>query len=224
MSTTLFTEALESRTFLSASLSSAFGSAVAADQLQVQVDLLKFRADCLNATATMLVDVAAVRKADPGQATTIVPLIGKLRTDLTAMNTALLSDRLAEAEAVLADESVIAGDRLHILKDKGNATAEAADKAKLKTDFVTVENDMITGLNSRIATRESFYTAIDNDEEAIITAVQSDPNASAPLKADVQKWISDKTTNMATLLADLQKLAADRTQLVADLNASASST
>ena len=119
---------------------------------------------------------------------------------------------------------VIAGDRLQILNDKGNASAEKTDHAKLKADFTKAQNDMIAGLNSRIATRQTFYTTIDNDEQSIITAVQSDPHASAKLQADVKKWISDKTTNMATLLADLQKLSADRTQLVADLNASSSPT
>ena len=99
---------------------------------------------------------------------------------------------------------------------------------KLATTLKTYDrgqfvDDMIAGLNSRIATRQTFYTTIDNDEQAIITAAGSDPHASAKLQADVKKWISDKTTNMATLLGDLQKLVADRTQLVADLNASVSS-
>ena len=213
MSSQFIAEALESRRLLSASGSTGvFDSAVTLDREHIQAELLKFKSDCVTATATMLADVAAIKTDDPGQASTVAPLVLHLRSDVRAMNLALAADRLAESKAALADESVIAGDLLQMVHDRGNKSAETTDRAKLKTDRIQLQNDLIAGLNSRIATREADYTTIGNDEQAITSAVESDPHASTKLQADVAKWASDKTTNMNTLLADLQKIASEREQ------------
>jgi len=218
----IFNEALESRLLLSAS-SLALSAAVQADHLQVQIDLLQFRSDCLGFAATALSDTAAIKAADPRQATTVVPLIKTMKSDLTAMRTALLADRLTEAQNVLKDETAIVGVKEKILADKGSKTAEATDHANLLADRIQLQNDMIAGLNTRIATRTADYGKLFADGQAITAAVQTDANASVALQAAVKKWISDVGTRLNTLEADLTTLAAARTQLAADLTAAENS-
>ena len=147
MSSQFIAEALESRRLLSASGSTGvFDSAVTLDREHIQAELLKFKSDCVTATATMLADVAAIKTDDPGQASTVAPLVLHLRSDVRAMNLALAADRLAESKAALADESVIAGDLLQMVHDRGNKSAETTDRAKLKTDRIQLQNDLIAGL------------------------------------------------------------------------------
>ena len=216
-----FVETLETRRLLSASLaSSVFNSTVKLDRLQIQADLVKFRSDAVSADVTLLSDRIALRGDDVAAATTVVPLIAKLHADVKTMRIQLLSDRLAEASNALRDESVIVGDLRQILIDRGNATALAADHTKLTNDRITLQNDLIAGLNSRIATRQSFYNTLFADGQAIGAAVQTDPNASAKLKTDVAKWLADGGAKLNTMLTDLNKLVADRTKLVNDLTAS----
>jgi hypothetical protein len=219
MATTIFADTLESRLLMSASATTVLSTAVEADQLQIKADLLKFKADCAATDRTLFSDVLAIKTDDPKQAPTIMPLVKKMRKDLIAMWTQLHADRLAEKQNVLADESVIAGDRLKILKDQGTSL-ETADHAKLLADQIKLQNDMIAGLDARIATRQADYNTIFNDGQAVITAVGNNGN----LAADVTKWVNDRTTCMTTLTGDLNALVADRTKLVADLTAEQSAT
>jgi hypothetical protein len=217
-------EALESRTLMSASagVATVFNSAVVSDRLQVRVDLLKFESDCFGCAGTLLADMGAIKAADAAQAKTVVPLIKTLHSDVNQMRLTLKADRLTEASNVIADELKIVGVRKHMLADKGNESAEAADKAQLQADRVQMQNDMIAGLTTRLETRENAYQKISHDGQAILAAVQTDPNATPKLEAAAQKWVDDKTTAMNTMEADLQKLIGDRTQLVNDLTASQS--
>jgi hypothetical protein len=172
----------------------------------------------------MLGDITAIKADDPSQAGTLAPLVKTFRTDLRTMDLNLAADRAAQASAELADESVIYTDLVRIIHDKGNASAEATDHSNLLTERIKLQNDAITGLNTRIATRENAYTTILADGQAIVTAVESDNNASTKLQAAVQKWFSDKTVCLNTMTTDLAKLVADRTQLVTDLTAMQSAT
>jgi hypothetical protein len=138
------------------------------------------------------------------------------------MHTALRADRLAESAAALADESAIKKDLLQILKDRHNATAETADHAKLLSDRIQLQNDLIAGLDSRIATRQGSETTIANDTQAIVTAADNDPAASDALEAAASKFADDRTTALNTLTADLQTITAARTQLSNDLTAAQS--
>jgi hypothetical protein len=217
-----FIQSFESRLMMSGT-PAAFSTAVKLDQLQIQVDLLKFKADCLHNTATMLGDITAIKADDPGQASTLAPLVKTFRSDLKAMNLALAEDRYAQFSAMAADQSVIYADLAKIIHDKGNATAEATDHSNLLAERIKYQNDAIAGLNTRIATRENAYTTILADGQAIVTAVDGDSNASAKLQAAVSKWFSDKTVCLNTMTTDLAKLVADRTQLVTDLTAMQSS-
>ncbi len=162
-----FTETLESRVLMSVALNTQ----VALDRLQIRADLLKFRSDCAANTAMLLGDTAAIKSDDPKHAATIIPLLKTFRQDVKTMARQLRLDRLTEAANVLADESVIVRDLRTVLADKGNKTAETADHAKLLTDRIKLQNDMIAGLNSRIATRQADDTAIFADGQAIVTAV-----------------------------------------------------
>jgi hypothetical protein len=216
----LFIERLENRQLLSVS---PFNATVKLDRLQIQVDLVKFRFDDLSADVTLLADRMALHGDDVAAATTVVPLISKLHSDVKTMRMQLLSDRLTEASSALRDESVIVADLRQILADHGNSTALAADHTKLTNDRITLQNDLIAGLNSRIATRQNFYNTLFADGQAIEAAAQTDPNASSKLKTDITKWISDGDARLNTMLADLSKLVTDRTKLVSDLTALQSS-
>ncbi len=152
-------------------------------------------------------------------ATTVTPLLTQLKNDAKAMRTALKVDRLTEAANALADESVIALDLKQIILDKGNTSALAADRAKLQADRVKLQSDLIAGLDSRIATRQSYHDTLFNDTQAILAAANTDPNASDKLKADVQTFVTDVDGKLDKMAADLTKLSADRTKLVADLSA-----
>src|ERR1039457_1408153 len=106
MATTIFADTLESRLLMSVTANSVLSTAVRTDQWQIQIDMLKFRADCFNDSSTILSDVLKIKNDDPSQVATLAPEIKKMRTDLRAMWQQLRMDRLAEAQNVLADESV----------------------------------------------------------------------------------------------------------------------
>ncbi len=214
-------EDLESRVFLSATTAggSVLSAAVKADHVQIRIDLLKFKGDDFGLASRLLSDVTNIKKDDLKQATTVVPLIKQMKTDIKTMQLTLKADRLAESSAALADESVIAKELLQILKDQGNPTAVAADRQHLLADRIQLQTDLVAGLNSRITTRQNSYSALIADGQAVVTAAQSDPNASAKLQSDITQWTTDRSNGMTTLLADLQKLVTDRTQLVTDLTA-----
>jgi hypothetical protein len=213
-------ETLESRVLMSAGTSAVFDSTVKLDRLVIKADLLKFRTDAFAADVTLLSDRKALKGDNVAAATTVTPLIKTLHTDGANMRLQLKEDRLTEASNALADESVIVKDLIQILHDKGNATALAADRAKLKSDRIQLQNDLIAGLNSRIATRQTFHDTLFNDCQAINVAAQTDPNASAKLKTDVQTWTTDVETKLNTMASDLQSIETARTKLVADLTAS----
>jgi hypothetical protein len=210
-------ETLECRTLLSAA--HVFDPTVKLDRLQVRVDLLKFRADALAGTAAILSDRVALKGDNVAAATTVPPAIAKLHTDAKAMRTALQIDRLTEAAAVLSDQSVIALDLRQIILDRKDPAALATDHTKLRADRITLQNDLIAGLDTRIATRQSYHDTLFADGSAIVAAANSDPNATDKLKADVQTWVTDIDKKLDKMSADLTKLAADRTKLVADLTA-----
>jgi hypothetical protein len=214
-------ESLESRTLMSvSSLHSVFNPTILADRLEVRADLLTFRSDFLSADATLLSERIAIKNDNVKAATTVTPLLKKLHTDLTTMRTQLLEDRLTEKANVLKDESTIALDLLQLVKDHGNASAVAADKVKLKTDRITAQNDMIAGLNSRIATRQSAHDLLVADGAAILAAANTDPNASAQLRTDLTTWVNTADAKLNTMETDLTNLAAARTKLSNDLTAS----
>jgi hypothetical protein len=220
VSSSLFTEALESRTLFSVSpATEALSHAVTLDRAQIQQDLLKFRSDALANFTALQADVNTIKGEHPKNADTVFPLVSKFRTDIGAMWSQLEADRLAERQNVLSDESVIMGDLRKMGLDKGNAAAETADHGKLLTDRIKMQTDMIAGLNSRLTTRSTDYSTLFNDVQAIQAAVSSDPHASPELVSSVQKWSTDRTTCLNTMSGDLQTLVADRTKLVTDLTA-----
>jgi hypothetical protein len=215
-------ESLESRRLLSASLGGLFNPTVAADRLVVQADLLKFRSDALAADAALLSDRTALKGDDVKAATTVTPLIQKLHTDVKTMRLALLGDRLTEKSNVLLAESKVVLELRQIILDHGNASAIAADRVQLKTDRIAVQNAMIAGINTRIATRQAEHDQLFADGAAIEAAASTDPNASSQLKVDISTWIGNVDGKLTTMQADLTKLGADRTTLAAAMTASLS--
>jgi hypothetical protein len=217
-------EGLESRVFLSATPAAPmlFNPRVRADRLAVRAALLKFRSDIFACDAKLLRDTTALKRNIAKGDTSLDASLAQLHTDVQAMRTALRVDRLTEAANALADESAIKLDIRQIIKDRGNVTALPADRAKLMADRIKLQNDLIAGLDSRVATRQAAQTTLSNDVSAIVTAANADPNASAALKTAAQTFSTDKTTCNTTLAADLAGIAAARTQLVADLTAAQS--
>jgi hypothetical protein len=211
-------ENLESRVLLSAS-SLVFNPTIKADRLVVRADLLKFRSDIFLTQAKLLADTQAIKHNVAKGDTSLVAPFATLHADVKAMRLALRGDRLAESVVTLGDELQIKLDQLQILKDRGNATALAADHAKLVTDRIKLQNDIVAGLDTRIATRQAELPTISADVDGIVTAANNDPNASADLKAAASKFGDDRTARLATLTADLQAIEAARAQLVADMTA-----
>jgi hypothetical protein len=218
-----FVEGLESRMLLSAAPAPVlFNPTLRADRLAVRADFLRFQSDALSGEAKLLTDTQAIKHNLTKGDTSLVTPFAQLHTDVKAMRLALREDRLAESVKALSDESTIKHDILQILKDRKNATAEVADHAKLKTDRITLQVDLMAGLDFRIATRQQFLPTISNDVNAIVTAANNDPNASAALKAAAATFGGDRTTVLTTLTGDLQIIATARAKLVNDLAAAQS--
>ena len=216
-------ETLESRTLLSVSpVPVLFNATIRADRLAVKAELLKFRSDIFSCAAMLLRDTQAIRHNIAKGDTSLVAPFQQLHADLKAMRSALRVDRLTESANALADESVIKHDIIQIIKDRGNVTAEVADHAKLLADRIQLQNDLIAGLDSRIATRQADETTLSNDVDAIVTAANNDPNASAALLAAVTTFANDRITCLSTFTTDLQGIEAARTTLVNDLTAAQS--
>jgi hypothetical protein len=212
----MFCEALESRTLLSVS---ALNPTIKADQLQIRSDLLKFKSDLAAGTAIIITDCAAMKADGAFSDPTLHPLFKQFHMDVRSQNQALKLDRLNQSAASLLDQSHIVADIEKILQDKGNKTAEAADHAQLLTDRIALQTDDLTGLNNRLTTRQNDFTTISSDLSAIATAVESDSGASAQLMADVEKFVTDRTTFLNTITADINTLIADRTKFMNDLQA-----
>lgn len=217
-------EGLESRVLLSATTAAPvlFNPTVKADRLAVKAALLKFRSDIFACDAKLLRDTTAIKKNLAKGDTSLDASFLQLHNDVKAMRSALRVDRLTESATALADESAIKLDIRQIIKDRGNATAVAADRVKLQADRIQLQNDLIAGLDSRVATRQAAEATLSNDVDAIVNAANADPNASAALKTAALTFATDKTTCNTTLAADLTGIAAARAQLVADLTAAQS--
>lgn len=209
-------ESMESRTLMSAA-PTLYSLTVQKDRLVVQSKLLKFQIDELSGAAKLLVDTQNIKKALAKGDTSLVAAFTQYRMDNKALGLALREDRLVESANALADQSIIKLDILQILKDKGNATAETADHSKLANDRVTLQNDLIAGINSRIATRQAAQTTIANDTAAIVTAADNDPNTTVDLQNAVNAFSTDRNAKLATLTSDLAAVEAARTQLMTDL-------
>jgi hypothetical protein len=209
-------ESLESRTLMSAS---AIDTQVAADRLKIRQDLIQFQTDCLAKTTTLLADCKTLKADGIYKNAALKPLFQTLRTDMATVDQTLRVERLNESSAALEDESNIVADFAKIVADKGDKTVVKADRAQLLTDRIQLQNDDLAGLNARLATRQSGFTTLSNDLNAIVTAIGNDSGASPRLVADVNKFVTDKTTFFNTITADVQTLIADRTQLTTDLTA-----
>ena len=196
-------------------------SAVSLDHDQIRADLLKFRSDMLSGFVTFQNDVTAIKNDGVSNATTVLPLINTFFSDVHKMRKALKADLLAESKAVNADERLIFQDMRMITHDRHHhdKAGNTADHAQLLADRIQLQEDMIAGLNARIATRQSDFTTLSADMNVIVTAAQSDPNASAQLVTDLQKAQTNETNRLNTLTSDLQTIVADRTKLVSDLTA-----
>lgn len=216
-------EELESRVFLSTTPAPVlFNNTVKADRLAVKAALLKFRSDIFACDSRLLRDTITIHRALAKGDTSLNAAFLTLHTDVQAMRTALRVDRLTEAANALADESVIKLDIRQIIRDRGNATAETADHTKLRGDRIQLQNDLIAGLDSRVATRQADEMTISAAAAAIVTAAQQDPNGTSALTTAAQTFATDRSTCLTTMSTDLQAIAAARTQLVADLTAAQS--
>ncbi len=217
MSYQQFVEGLESRQFLS--VTPIFNATVAADRLVVRADLLHFESDIFANDAKLLIDTQNIKKNVAKGDTSLKAPFAQLHADARHMRLTLKEDRLTEAANALGDESVIKLDLVQILKDKGNVTAEAADHTKLLTDRVKLQNDLIAGLDARIATRQTDEATISADTQAIVTAADNDVQATDGLKAAAATFAADRVTCIETLTTDLQTIASAHTTLAAALAA-----
>jgi hypothetical protein len=214
-------EVLESRTLMSAA-PVLFDKVVKADRAVVQAELAKFNADIGYCAAKLTADSKALAKAGVSAVPGAPALIATLKSDITMERTALKEDRLTQAANALAQESIIDLDIRQILKDKGNSSAEITDHAKLVTDRATLQGILITGLNTRIATRTTDESTITTAANAVVAAVQADTSASAALTAAATKFGADEAACLTKLATDLMNITNARTTLMNDLTAEAS--
>jgi len=212
----MFVEMLEVRALMSVS---PVDSQVAADRAQIKTDLQKFESDCTAVTTTLQADIQALAAADLKQDKTLAPLFKTFHSDVNSMLSQLKADNLAEGSAVTKDQAVIVAELEKIAADQGNKKALEADYIVLRADRIQLQNDEIAGLDSRLSTRQTDYNTLFNDLNKITSALASDTGASAALKADVNRFLGDRTRALDTLDGDLNKLVADRTKLVTDLTA-----
>jgi hypothetical protein len=209
-------ESLESRTLLSVS---PINTQVTIDRLQVKADLLQFRSDIASNNLTLLDDAAALKADGLTSDAAFKSAYQTLHKAVNSMHQQLYADQLNESANVLHDQSVIVLELIQIIKDKGNATALAADHQKLLSDRVQLQTDEINGLNARIQTRETDLSTISADVSAVVTAVDEDPNASAQALIDVQKFATDRDSALTTLTSDLETIMQARTTLADALTA-----
>ena len=207
-------QTLESQTLMSA-------SAATVDQAQVKADLARFRADALAGTATLLRDAAAFKGQHLAAATTVTPLVTKLRADVTATHATLRGDRAVQSAAVTADRAQLVIELEQLRADRHDATAVATDRAVIRTTWAKLEDDAVAGLTTRITARTTATAAIFNDVTAIEAAAATDPNATDGLRSAIHQFGADYTARLATLTADRAKVSADRARLSADLTADA---
>jgi hypothetical protein len=213
-------EPLESRVLMSASLASrALSQAVIDDRSQIRADLLKFRTDAFSCFATTSHDLNAITAAHPGNASTVLPPIRRMRKDLSQVRSALASDHLADRSNVVADESLIIAKRRRVLLDHDKPAALVTDRQLLSAGLIRLQQDMLAGLDMRIAARQSDYNTIFNDGQVIINAVQSDPVGGTKVQGALATFVNDRTACINTLMPELQLVAADREQLATDLTA-----
>lgn len=217
MSRQVCVEGLESRLFLSAS--HVFNATVLADRLEVRGDLIKFKLDLFGEALRFKSDLRAVAKATPAGDTSLDASLATLKSDGKSLSSALKSERQVEAINVLRDEAAVKLDYRQILKDKGNATALAADRAKLLADRVQLQNDAIAGLDARIATRTAAESTISADTGAIVTAAAADPQKTAALTTAVDQFAVDRNAALTRLTNDLATITSARSALVAALTA-----
>jgi hypothetical protein len=210
----MFFEPLENRTLFSVV---PHDPQVVADRLHVDAALLKFQADAISCTATLLIDAAAIKAHYTPSELALEPLVKTLGTDVQAMWNQLYADNLSESKAVIKDDSNIVAELEKIVKDHGNVAALKTDHATLLADRVQLEKDEIAGLDARIATRTADYTKIFADITNITTAAGKDKNLTSTQKAEINKFASDGTICLNKMLADLKTIAADRTKLMNDL-------
>jgi hypothetical protein len=212
-----FVEVLESRTLMS---TSGLNASIAADQTAIHADLLKFRADCLNANATTVVNALAIKTNDPSDDTILTSLVNRLRSSTRRVDIEMVADRLTQGTTVVADESAIVEEQLQIVQDRGNTAEEAADKSQLVDDRIALRTAMISVLNARLTIREAAETTLATNSEAIVTAVGNDSNASTALKNAVTTFTTDRHADIAKVSSDIATLITARQKLVTDLNAS----
>jgi cytochrome c556 len=217
----MFMESLESRSLMSAS---AFSTQVSADLSNVRTALLKFRYDILTNMATVSADRDALDADGLAKDAVLSPLFATVHNQSKVLQHTVIDDTLAESSAVVKDESVVVKELKRYASDDGNEAARTADRKQLRKDRVQLQDDELAGLNARLVTRESEINALSDQLDAITAALGTDSKASAKLRSDTTKFVTDAKSYLDVVNGDLESIVTARTQLIADFNASVSLT
>jgi hypothetical protein len=215
----MFFETMESRKMLSVSPTAALRETLQQDQAQVQAALEQFQSDAVCYTKTILGDIAKLKADGATSDAALMHTFQKFHADVESMWAELKTARINQYEAVSQDQSAVCAELVQILQDKGNPTAEHADREQLLADRVQLEQDAVAGLNARLTIRENAYGTLFSDLSAIDSEVQSDPNASSQLQADVQQFVTDRGDCLTAMAHDIHDVIVARTQLITDLTA-----
>jgi hypothetical protein len=194
-------------------------SAVAADQKQIEADQVQLRKDNCSSAMTLLSDVRAMMSDGLRKDTTLMPLFQQLEADASSVAQGLKVDGQAEQPVVSADQSAIKTAEMQICKDKHNPTALAADQAALLAAQIQLQNDLITGLDARLATVQAGENTIADDLGSILGALSGDTTASPKLVTAIGTFRVDTLNAFNLKASDLLALIGARVQLVNDLMA-----
>lgn len=207
---TRFVQALESRTFLSAS---PVPTTIIADELAVAADIKAFHADLKAYGPTYKADVKAL-KAD-------LEALPKSEQNALLLNV-LRADQNKCAATLRADFAhLMAVDRpaLHKLRADGLRVfmhpTDAAAKAALAADITAFQSANAAPLATFMADLTACTHTLSTDVAALVAA---NPTATK-LASDLQKAQADVAAAVSTIQNDLSKTQADLGKLTTDLSA-----
>jgi hypothetical protein len=166
-----------------------------------------------------LSDVAQLKADGAANDPALVHLFQKFHADVKSMWAELKIARLNQSASVSEDQAAIDLELAQVLSDKGNPTAEHADREQLLADRVQLQTDAVAGLNARLSIRETAYGTLFTDLSAITNDLQSDPNITPQLSADVTQFVTDRGDCLTAMAHDIHTVIVARTQLITDLTA-----
>jgi hypothetical protein len=215
-------DGLESRTLLSGTscptgvpvtlppLPKNAGPAATADYAALQKDVAALQADGSKLATDQKTLQAAIAALLQNPSTALTDARNTLKADQQAAATAFKTDQAAIFAVYKADGPAILTDLQNIAKDRltGNTTQLQTDEAQLKADQTTLQNDLVAPENQLKTDQQQYTILLKADEQAIQTAIDTDPTV-APALAAVQADQAQLKTDATQFQTDLKQYLID---------------